>query len=249
MCEKKVCTKCKEDKSLSEYGNDKRRKDGKRSRCKKCTSGDYKEYHKNNPEKRKDYYENNRERLLKKEKIRRENTKEERAIYQKSYRENTKEERVIYQKEYSKKNKDKLKEYKKTWYQSNKGNRNAIRKRRYKEDILFRIYTNIRNAINQAYSKKGWLKKSRTQDILCCGYSTFEKHLNNNPYNFKVGNSGLDLDHIVPLSTATTEEELIKLNHYTNFQLLPSEYNQGIKRDNPWDKEDFENWLSENYSW
>lgn len=28
------------------------------------------------------------------------------------------------------------------------------------------------------------------------------------------------LDHIIPLATAETEEEIIRLNHYTNFQPL-----------------------------
>ena len=28
------------------------------------------------------------------------------------------------------------------------------------------------------------------------------------------------LDHIIPISSANTEEEIIKLNHYTNFQPL-----------------------------
>ena len=28
------------------------------------------------------------------------------------------------------------------------------------------------------------------------------------------------LDHIIPLAIAKTEEEIIKLNHYTNFQPL-----------------------------
>ena len=33
------------------------------------------------------------------------------------------------------------------------------------------------------------------------------------------------LDHIIPISLATTEEEIIKLNHYTNFQPLWAEEN------------------------
>jgi hypothetical protein len=28
------------------------------------------------------------------------------------------------------------------------------------------------------------------------------------------------MDHIIPISSAKTEEEIIKLNHYTNFQPL-----------------------------
>jgi 5-methylcytosine-specific restriction endonuclease McrA len=32
-------------------------------------------------------------------------------------------------------------------------------------------------------------------------------------------------DHIIPISNAATEEELIKLNHYSNFQPLCSKKN------------------------
>jgi hypothetical protein len=43
-------------------------------------------------------------------------------------------------------------------------------------------------------------------------------------------NYGWDVDHIIPLSSVKTEEELIKLNHYTNLQPLCSKINRYIKR-------------------
>ena len=42
---------------------------------------------------------------------------------------------------------------------------------------------------------------------------------------------GWDIDHIIPISTAKTEEEIIKLNHYSNLQPLCSYTNRVIKRD------------------
>jgi hypothetical protein len=44
-------------------------------------------------------------------------------------------------------------------------------------------------------------------------------------------NYGWDLDHRIPLSSAVTEEEIIKLNHHTNIQPLCSHYNRDIKKD------------------
>ena len=40
-----------------------------------------------------------------------------------------------------------------------------------------------------------------------------------------------EIDHIIPLATATTEEDIIRLNHYTNLQPLEAYYNRHIKKD------------------
>jgi len=43
-------------------------------------------------------------------------------------------------------------------------------------------------------------------------------------------NTAWDIDHIIPTSTAKSEDELIKLNHYTNIQPLCSYTNRFIKK-------------------
>ena len=43
-------------------------------------------------------------------------------------------------------------------------------------------------------------------------------------------NQRWQIDHQIPLSSAKTEEELIKLNHYTNLQPLCSYTNMFIKK-------------------
>ena len=44
-------------------------------------------------------------------------------------------------------------------------------------------------------------------------------------------NYGWDLDHIIPLSSGKCEEDVIRLNHYTNIQPLCSYINRNVKRD------------------
>ena len=43
-------------------------------------------------------------------------------------------------------------------------------------------------------------------------------------------NYGWDIDHIIPISFAQSEEDIIKLNHYTNLQPLCSYTNRHIKK-------------------
>ena len=42
---------------------------------------------------------------------------------------------------------------------------------------------------------------------------------------------GWDLDHIIPISTATTEEDVYNLFKFTNYQPLCSKINRDIKGD------------------
>ena len=52
------------------------------------------------------------------------------------------------------------------------------------------------------------------------------KGLYNGEFNY-----GWDVDHIIPISSAKTEEEIILLNHYSNLQPLCSKINRDIKKD------------------
>ena len=87
---------------------------------------------------------------------------------------------------------------------------------------LFKLRCNISSLIAVSIKRQGYTKKSKTFEILGCSYEDFKKHLER---QFKKGmtwsNQGeWHLDHIYPVSLAKDEHEVIKLNHYTNFQPL-----------------------------
>jgi len=229
----KVCSKCREEKELTEFSKNKYNKDGYQYNCKTCR----KKYREGNTEYmkkyRKEYREKNKEAIAEKAKIYYEENKEDRNAYNKMYYSANKELLAEKHRKYREENKDKYK----------KISREYMRKRR-SEDSTFKLKCNISRSIHRIISEQGYDKKSRTHEILGCSYKDFLGHLNNNPYGFMYGDSNIDIDHIIPVSSANTEEEVIKLNHYTNFQLLPTEYNRYIKIDNEWDEDHFRVWLS-----
>lgn len=160
-------------------------------------------------------------------------------------------------KEYYQKNKEKIKtkskenkkkraniekEYQKKYRELNKQKRNLKDFERRQNDLLYKLSCYVRSSINQAFRRKNYTKKSKTYEILGCTYEEFKNHIeslwepwmtwdNYGQYNGKP-NYGWDLDHIIPLSSAVTEEDVIRLNHYTNLQPLCSKINRDIKKDN-----------------
>ena len=110
---------------------------------------------------------------------------------------------------------------------------------------IIRLKSNIHSLIYNKINKNGYTKKSKTYQILGCSFNDFKLHIENqfetwmnwDNYGNQNGiskdiNQSWDLDHIIPISSATTEDDVIRLNHYTNFQPLCSYTNRNIKRDN-----------------
>ena len=133
-------------------------------------------------------------------------------------------------------------ERQKKYQKNNKQKRNIYLKRRIENDPLFKLITNIRNLINNSFSEMNYLKNSKTEEILGCSFKDFKIYIeskfenwmnwkNRGLYNGSL-NYGWDIDHIIPLSTAKNEENLIKLNHYSNLQPLCSKINRDMKKNN-----------------
>lgn len=90
-------------------------------------------------------------------------------------------------------------------------------------DINFRLKCNLRSRINTFIKSNPNLNRpSKIREYLGCSKEELRKYLEN---QFKDGmnwdNYGKwHIDHIIPLSSAKTDEELYKLCHYTNLQPL-----------------------------
>jgi hypothetical protein len=140
-------------------------------------------------------------------------------------------------KEYSYINSDSIKEKRKEYFQKNKEKFNQYSKDRAKIDPVYRLKSHMRKRIIKAVSGKS----KSTLDIIGCSYEELRIHIesqfepwmnweNKGLYNGEI-NHGWDIDHIIPLSSAKSPEEVLYLNHYTNLRPLCSHVNRNIKRD------------------
>ncbi len=100
--------------------------------------------------------------------------------------------------------------------------RNLYERTKRKNDLLFRLMGSARARIRGSIKEKGFRKNTKAINLLGCKADILKTHLE---LKFKDGmnweNYGKwHIDHIIPLASAKTEEEIYKLCHYTNLQPL-----------------------------
>ena len=209
---KKKCSICSEIKDLEEFYY--RKENNKyRNECKACLL----------------------ERQAPKAKIYRDTHKEHYSQYAKDYRKNNRDTIIKKQKEYNESHFAERRQYRlnhlediRQYYHTRK-----------EEDILYKFVIQTRNCIRESIKRKGYSKKSKTFDIVGCDFDVLMKHLkktfkDNYGYDWD-GQENVHIDHIVPLATATNEEEVLKLCHYTNLQLLKPKDNMSKQDKLDWD--------------
>jgi hypothetical protein len=139
-------------------------------------------------------------------------------------------------------NSEKKKEYSSNYSKNNREKINERVKKNYYNNPKNKLSINIRCLIYSILKRKNYIKSKKTEIILGCSFEEFKIYIeslwepwmnwgNHGLYNGTL-NYGWDLDHIIPLSSAKSEEEIYKLNYYTNFQPLCSYINRVIKRSN-----------------
>lgn len=209
------CNKCKIIQPLVNFCKDNKSKSGYSYRCKTCAANYLKKY---NAE--------NRERIKITQEQYRSKNKAKISEIDILYRKKNKQKANKYNKEYYKKNKVRLLEQQKEYNKVNKISRNKyireynLNKRR--SNILFKLIGNLRHRVQLAFKAKKSNKRNSTKEILGLPIEQVKQYLEN---QFQPGmtwenHGSWHIDHIIPLSSAKTEEELYKLCHYTNLQPL-----------------------------
>jgi hypothetical protein len=181
IMDKKVCSKCKEEKEVCEFNKDSSRKDGYDYNCKSCCKQkrqSIKIDREKHRERQKKYYNNNVDRI---------------RIYKRKYEND-----------------------------------------RLKIDSEYRISKNMRRRISLFLQSTNIIKSNKTFDVIGCTPQQLKEYIQ---FQFQddmswenYGYHGWHIDHIIPLSSAKTEEEIYQLCHYTNLQPLWAEDN--LKKSN-----------------
>jgi hypothetical protein len=207
----KKCSKCHIEQDFCFFGKDNKMKDGLKLYCKNCRKQEGKiyrdkysdkisEYHKKN-------YVDNRNEILKRNSLWLSQNKEKKKEIDKKYREEKSELITKNRIKFLKKNPNYINEYNKEKKQTNP---------------IFKMSSNVRVRIYRFLKKNNINKNNKTFQIIGCSPNQLKEHLEKKFVNGMTWeNQGeWHIDHIIPLSSAKSIEEIIKLCHYSNLQPL-----------------------------
>lgn len=207
--DKKKCSICEIYKNFSEYIECKNCLNGISAQCKDCYKITNKKYRDSIPND------------VKKERKRQEYLRNREGYLRRS-------------KQYAENNREHLTEWRRK-YEKNIKNTNS----------LLHLTRNIRSLIKTTFVRgliEDIKKAKKTCDILGCSFEKFKEHIESQFENWMSWenygnvceqieyNCSWDLDHIIPISSAKTEEEVYMLNHWSNFQPLCSYKNRNVKK-------------------
>lgn len=195
------CTKCNQEKDLSEFYK------GHRS-CKECHKKCVIASRKKKPEKYKEYH---KKKSLEWARA----NKEKHNSSSREWRKNNPEKHRKSAAQWKKNNPDKVKAAKKRY------------REKVKNDPLKLMRRRIRSRTLKAFKANRWYKSSRNEEMLGCTWEEAFSHIESKFSNgMSWDNMGeWHIDHEIPLASAKTEEELIRLCRFDNLQPLWAEDN------------------------
>jgi hypothetical protein len=226
MLEQKVCPQCIETLDLNKFKKSKRKDKIYYSKvCQRCHNKKMSSY-------RNEYYKKKRAEIPGYGKE-----------YLEKYRVSDKGKAKI--KNYSLVNRDKCIDTNKTWYKNNKNHKREYskewiknnpekykilytkRNKKRQDDPLLNLSMRIRCAIKKSFRKTFLPKRKRTFEYL--GYSNMDLFIHLKEFLDKpciicstiiVVMNNSNIDHIIPLCIATSENDIVKLNQLSNLRLI-----------------------------
>ena len=249
----KLCSTCKEYKSLSSYNTSKQTLDGYGYICKKCVSvynkkylanhknirKQYdKQYYSNNIDKHKiyieEYIEQNKEKIRLYQKQYDEDNNEKKKEYIKQYYVNNKEEKKSYAKSYRKNNMTKIREYTKQYDKTHREEKNIYQNTRRSNSLDLQLKDNISTYLNKTINKK--MTTNKYLKLFGYNLDNLKNHLENqfkpgmtwDNYGRKKGIRCWEIDHIKPVSlfNFTEDECIIECWSLNNLQPLWDDENR-----------------------
>lgn len=202
MESKKKCSKCGEEKELSEFWKSKSGKFGVQNTCIACDK-----------KQKKKYNSDNKEIISEKAKIR-----------------NSKPEEKLKKQEYNLKNKDKRDEWRKNYYEENYNkilaHNNEYTRNRWAKDPIWRMKKMFRVRFHTILKKN----KIKFDDASCmeyvgCSFKEFKDHIENQflpEMNWNNHGEVWEIDHIIPIASFdfNFKEQIEQCFHYSNHQPL-----------------------------
>lgn len=241
----KVCTKCLTEQDKTEFYKRTKSEDGLCYVCKTCQKKQHKERYEANKEavcaRTTAHYYENKEKYSQYARVRYEENKEEIRLRHKENYENNRESILERQKKYKEANPELVREQSRNWrlrnleraiqnsrqyYENNKEKvleRTAkYSRRRYASDPLYALIQNIRSRIFESLRTVNTRKSKGSNEYIGCTWQELAVHIER---QFSQGmnwdNKGeWHVDHIIPLASAKTADDLEHLLHFTNLRPL-----------------------------
>ena len=191
----KKCNRCGEIKPIENFNKNKTTRDGYQGYCRICTAKYHREYRQRHP----DRVKATQERWNRSEKAK-ESYRKYDAVHREQRREYHRRRQIVNRKAIS-----------------------AYRLNKLHTDPQYYFKQRVRQCIRDSVGRLGLKKSKKTEEIVGLSFDKFKEYLletweknygkpwNGEPYH---------IDHIVPLATAKTEEDILRLCHYTNLQML-----------------------------
>lgn len=172
------------------------------------------------------YIAANRDKMRKKNKVYREKNKEKEYERRKAFAERNREAVNRWARAYVERNKAAVYARSADYHRRNRAKinerKNAYRKERSRSDVIFAIKQRMRSRLGAALRKIEAEKPCSTIDIVGCYWTELKSHIESK-FSDGMGwhnREAWHIDHIIPLATANSVDDIVRLSHYTNLQPL-----------------------------